>query len=217
VRIEANNGQRPDTAGTTSTTLVLRTGVEAGRVSEAMRLPLGANFHKIELISQAHARTLLDERKTEVTIDLECWIAGHIAAAHENGYKAVNLENTMSWTAGNGSTKIGIKKMYLHHLALIGADRRDELGWCTQAGTFHVSHLCHNNGCFNPAHLVVEEANRNKDRNSCQGHSIVEYSGNGALSYHPCRHGGERNMYRRCILANTSTRAEVLGGAAMNF
>ena len=122
-------------------------------------------------------------------------------AAHPNGYKQGNLENTLSQAAGHTGERIGIKKMYLHQLALIADGRIDELGWCTQAsGKFQVSHLCHNGGCHNPRHLVVEESDRNKARNSCQGHEVIDYSGIGPMRYNPCDHGGFKNMYRRCIL-----------------
>lgn len=164
-------------------------------------LPHGVNYDNLELISVDHARNLLDARKSEVTTGLKCWIAGGQQVAHEYGYKAINLANTYSLVKGKERTKIDIKKMYLHHLALIAAERLDELRWCSQANNrFQVSHLCHNNGCFDPRHLIVEEADRNKARNSCQGHEIIEYSGVGPMRYNPCPHGGERKMYRKCLL-----------------
>jgi hypothetical protein len=106
-------------------------------------------------------------RRTEITSATQCWIAGG-EPAHENGYKAVNLANTYSKAEGHTQEKIGVRKVYLHHPALIADDRRDELSWCTQANNlFQVSHLCHIGGCFNPKHLLVEESERNKARNSC--------------------------------------------------
>lgn len=165
-----------------------------------MRIPFGARHEEIDLITTDHARELLMAKRTEVTTGTACWIAAG-EQAHENGYKAVNLANTYSRVPGHIQQKIGIKKLYLHQLALIASNRRDELLWCTQANKlFQVSHLCHNSGCFNPEHLIVEESDRNKARNTCQGHEIIEYSGLGAMRYHPCAHGGERNEYLRCIL-----------------
>ena len=186
----------------------MRTGIEAGRVSEAMRIPpLGATFQSLLLISTTHARELLMERRSEITTGLQCWIAGG-EPAHDNGYKAVNLANTKSKADGQGDVKIGIKKIYLHHLALIADDRLDELSWCTQANNiFQVSHLCHNPGCFNPAHLKVEESARNKARNSCQGHEIIEYSGWGPMRYNPCRHGGESGVFVKCLLPTRAITA----------
>jgi hypothetical protein len=179
---------------------MLRTDIEAGRVAAAMRIPFGARHDQIALITQDHAREILMARRTEITQATQCWIAGG-ESAYENGYKAVNLANTYSQVDGRTREKIGIWKMYLHHLALIGADRRDELEWCTQANSvLQVSHFCHNGKFFNPRHLLAEESSKNKTRNPCQGHEIVEYNGLGAMRYHPCTHGGERNAYRRCIL-----------------
>jgi hypothetical protein len=192
--------ERPTTADSTSTVHLMRTGIEAGRVSEAMRIPFGVNYNNMTLITVAHARELVDTRRTEITTGLKCWIAG-LEEAHENGYKAVNLANTYSRAEGHTREKIGIRKMYLHHISLIADGRLDELGWCTQANNrFQVSHLCHNGGCCNPEHLVVEESARNKDRNSCQGHAIIEYSGWGPVRYNPCRHGGELGVFRKCLL-----------------
>jgi len=179
---------------------MLRTGIEAHRATAAMTIPFGANQAQIELITTEHARELVNGRKTEVTESTGCWISSG-TPAHENGYKAVNLQNTISRVAGQQHMKVGIKKMYLHHLTLIADNRRDELGWCTQANNiFQVSHLCHVPGCFNPKHLKVEESARNRARNSCQGHVIIEYSGWGPMRYHPCVHGGELGEYSRCIL-----------------
>ena len=164
-----------------------------------MRIPLGMTYQSLQLITPAHARDLLLQRRTEITTGIQCWVAGN-EPAHDNGYKAINLANTKS-RADGPDVKIGIKKMYLHHLALIADDRMDELSWCTQANNiFQVSHLCHNGGCFNPAHLKVEESARNKDRNSCQGHEIIQYNGSGPMRYNPCRHGGELGEYHKCLL-----------------
>lgn len=179
---------------------MLRTSIEAGRVSAAMRIPFGARHSQIELITTEHARETVMNKRTEIAAGTKCWIAGG-EPAHENGYKAVNLANTSSRAEGHTGEKIGIKKMYLHHLALIADNRRDELEWCTQANNlFQVSHLCHNGGCFNPEHLRVEESDRNKARNSCQGHEIIEYSGWGPMRYHPCPHGGAMKEFYKCVL-----------------
>lgn len=198
--LKATAIERPTTAESSSTIAQLRTGIEANRVSVAMQIPFGVNYNKMTLITVDYARQKLLELRTEVTTDLQCWIAGG-SESHENGYKAVNLANTYSQVPGKERTKIDIRKVYLHHLSLIADGRLDELGWCTQANNrFQVSHLCHNGGCFNPAHLVVEESGRNKDRNTCQRHEVLEYSGYGPMRYNPCRHGGERGEFRKCLL-----------------
>jgi hypothetical protein len=179
---------------------LLRTGIEAQRAAEAARIPFGTNYAAAGLITQAHARELIEARRTAITSSLGCWEADTVPV-HQNGYKGINLAHTKSRVRGRTTENIGLPKLYMHHLALIADGRRDELSRCTQANSiFQVSHLCHNGGCFNPAHLRVEEAARNRARNSCQGHEIVEYSGIGPMRYHPCPHGGESNAYYRCIL-----------------
>lgn len=165
-----------------------------------MTLELGALAQPYTKLSPAHARQLLTERRSEVTA-LGCWLTNR-ADSHDTGYKAVNLENTMTRVEGKAG-KIGIKKAYMHHISLVGDDRYDQLTWVTRGsgGTFQVSHLCHNAGCFNPRHLIVEESWLNKARNTCQGHEILHYSGNGPMRYNPCAHGGQGGKaYIKCIL-----------------
>lgn len=40
---------------------------------------------------------------------------------------------------------------------------------------FTVSHLCHNNFCHNPAHLVLEDLAVNKSRNGCPGGAFCQH------------------------------------------
>lgn len=159
-----------------------------------------------ELITEQHAKDLIDARKLpgQHGPDGTCWESASVAS-HVNGYKSVNLENTVSRVdadadAGGAPRKIGVKNMYLYHLALIADGRRDELNWVQKDTGIQISHLCHNGGCFAPDHLVAEEAAKNRHRNACQGHSIIDYTGDGRLEYHPCVHAGDQNEYRRCIL-----------------
>lgn len=178
----------------------MRAEIEAQRATEAANIPLGVNYAAVERITLDHARQLVEQRRTEVALGMGCWVDTN-APTHANGYKSINLANTHSRVEGHTDKKIGLQKMYMHHLALVGAGRRAELSRCTQANSiFQVSHLCHNGGCYNPDHLVVEESWRNKDRNSCQGHERIDYTGLGQMRYHPCSHGGEHNEYRRCVL-----------------
>jgi hypothetical protein len=72
------------------------------------------------------------------------------------------ITNTKSRVQGSTHVNIGAKKVYLHHLALISSGRVNELAWINQlSDKYEVSHLCHQNGCFNPDHPggrgVVEE------------------------------------------------------------
>lgn len=69
------------------------------------------------------------------------------------------------------------REYYIHHLALLAADRGAELGQVfigrnpDQVFTDRkqVSHLCHNPICFNEEHLIVETASENLERNMCKG------------------------------------------------
>lgn len=56
---------------------------------------------------------------------------------------------------------------YIHHLALIVANRQDELRGLIDGK--QVSHLCHNRCCFKASHLIVEDAEDNRGRNRCRG------------------------------------------------
>jgi hypothetical protein len=164
-----------------------------------MTMPLGTNAAAYSLITQKHAQDLLLARRSEITKSTGCWITNN-ADSHENGYKSMNLQNTNTQMEDKVG-KIGLKKAYLHCIALIADGREESLSWCTKGGgTFQVSHLCHNPGCFNPAHLLVEEQWLNKARNTCQGREIIRYSGDGPLRYNPCNHGGPGRVNVMCIL-----------------
>lgn len=145
-----------------------------------------------------HARALINER-SEIKFhdrELRCWTSKMPADSNET-YAFVNLQNTYSRVDDATNEKIGIKKCYLHHLAILGRDDLERLSWCTQANSiFQVSHLCHNPRCFNPDHLIVEESARNIARNMCKGHEIVEFAG---LRYHPCPHG-QNGRHPPCLL-----------------
>lgn len=88
-------------------------------------------------------------------------------------------------------------QIYLHQLTLIADHREDELKAAIDPERdMQVSHLCHEGRCFNPAHLVVEDSNLNKEQNTCQGHYIIKHGG---MSWHPCAHARE-GVRKRCIL-----------------
>ncbi|KAK9260424.1 zinc-binding loop region of homing endonuclease-domain-containing protein [Lipomyces tetrasporus] len=88
--------------------------------------------------------------------------------------------------------------LFLHHLALIADNRRDELkGTLGIRGRYYmVSHLCHDNNCFNPRHLHVESTSDNQKRRTCKGKTIIVRDG---IRTHPCVHSGDENKYK-CIL-----------------
>lgn len=77
------------------------------------------------------------------------------------------------------------KEHYIHHVALLAADRRDDYERI-HPKTTDCSHLCHHNNCFNAAHLNVEDKQTNLDRNGCKRAKIVYLDGE--LRDNPCPH-----------------------------
>lgn len=182
-----------------------RAGIDIARAAEAYQIPLGVNFENMSLITPEHARELIDARMEVKRQDRElgCWTS-KLAEDAGKTYAEVNLRNTYSRLPGHTKTKIGIVKLYLHQVALIGKNDLERLSWCTQANSiFQVSHLCHNPRCFNPNHLVVEESALNKARNICQHHEVIIYGG---MRYNPCPHGGHHGANPRCILPRREIR-----------
>jgi len=94
------------------------------------------------------------------TNSTKCWLA-------------MKTKNKKSGTKGYCKIKVGgLKKggggraeYYVHHLILILHNRKDELRQLADGK--QVSHLCHNPNCFQPEHLVVEDAAVNLSRNKC--------------------------------------------------
>jgi hypothetical protein len=136
------------------------------------------------------AQTINQHFRSGTVLPLGCWISNN-APSHNNGYVKINFRNTMV----NGAP-LGLQ-IYLHQLTLIAHGRRDELQGATDPDRdLQVSHLCHEGRCFNPGHLVVEDAGMNKDRNTCQGHYIIKHGG---MNWHPCVHW-QTGVRKRCIL-----------------
>jgi hypothetical protein len=153
---------------------------------------LPTNPHDFDRIPLTLARsTCQQHRNTGTRLPLGCWISPNVPS-HSNGYVKINFRNTMV-----GGAQLGCQ-IYLHQLALIADNREGELKAATDPDRdMQVSHLCHEGRCFNPAHLVVEDANMNKERNTCQGHYIIRHGG---MSWHPCAHARD-GVRKRCILA----------------
>jgi len=89
------------------------------------------------------------------------------------------------------SNQTGKKGMVMLTHAVLFAKRNESLYSCPlltkgtlAASEIDLSHLCHNGGCFNADHLVLEPATVNLDRNTCE-------------SIENCRGHGE---YKNCIL-----------------
>lgn len=93
--------------------------------------------------------------------------------------------------------KLGIQP-FLHQLAVVASGNgQNLLRTSASNGTDEVSHLCHNSGCFNPDHVVVESKELNRARWACGGAFIVKAT-DGSV-YHPCVHGAVEHR-RSCLL-----------------
>lgn len=121
------------------------------------------------------------KRYRQRTNATDCWMS-NLAPGHPNGYVKVNLRN--SPVPGNPDEKIGVSP-WLHQLAIIASGRGPTLRLTTGA-EFHVSHLCHNGSCFNPAHVVVEESELNEKRKGCQGLYVMKLPDGTVID--PCVH-----------------------------
>ncbi len=84
------------------------------------------------------------------------------------------------------------KEYYIHHLALLNANRKIELQGLLQGK--QVSHLCHQRTCFNPEHLIVEDAEANRDRTRCKNWKWVCCPCGCNHKFNPCTHSPQ------CIL-----------------
>lgn len=116
---------------------------------------------------------------------------------HANGYVQVNLQAHEHPNQAMYPGKPLRGTILAHQLSLIAAGRADELAK-TGKGASQVSHLCHNASCYNAEHLVVEPANRNRDRNTCQGHKVIRCECKAV--FHPCSHWNVELGTRRCKL-----------------
>lgn len=96
--------------------------------------------------------------------------------------------------AGWVKCKVGGQRTeyYIHHLALIAANRQQDLQGVSEGK--QVSHLCHNRTCFQPDHLVVEDAKVNRERNKCQGWTWITCPCGCNYKFNPCTHSPQ------CIL-----------------
>ena len=116
---------------------------------------------------------------------LGCWIT-NLTPAHPNGYVKVNLRNTMY-----RDSRLEIQP-FLHQLVIVAKGHGKHLP-LTARGEYEISHLCHNGGCFNPDHLIIEPAALNKSRNSCRGTYIIRVEG--VVEVNQCPHWDDGAWY----------------------
>ncbi len=107
-----------------------------------------------------------------------CWAAKQ-ESGHRNGYIKLNLRNTV----GPTGQKIGVSP-WAHQLAAVAAGQGSQLPLTTK-GEYHVSHLCHNAGCINPDHVIIEPAWINEFRKFCAKAWAVRFPDGSFLD--PCR------------------------------
>lgn len=88
-----------------------------------------------------------------------CWELSHTVgiSVHNNGYGRVSF--------------LGSKKL-AHHIAIM-ATKGLGPDWTCPEG-HDVSHLCGNNKCVKPSHLVVESRANNMSRIGCKGYVTVQ-------------------------------------------
>ncbi|KAK9482276.1 zinc-binding loop region of homing endonuclease-domain-containing protein [Lipomyces starkeyi] len=140
-----------------------------------------ADVNKFDHITPTMARELVS-RYHVTTTDLGCWESD--VKRRRKGYCQLKLK------------ELRYVNIFLHQLALIADDRGAELKTILGTRSYHISHLCHNDTCSNPDHLVVESAQQNYRRKTCVGHKVIRYRD---FEYHPCRHGEVEKM-RQCII-----------------
>ncbi|KAK9368388.1 zinc-binding loop region of homing endonuclease-domain-containing protein [Lipomyces kononenkoae] len=150
----------------------------ATHLDDTAKYNIGAD--RFDHITITMARELVNKYHT-ITTDLGCWRSNMTPT---NGHPLVKL------------TKLNVKPN-LSHLSLIANNRMAELKRALgRRGYYTIAHICHDNGCFNPQHLIVESKSDNIERRDCKGKVILVREG---ISYHPCVHGNVDGMHK-CIL-----------------
>jgi hypothetical protein len=110
---------------------------------------------KEQSVSAEITKATLQQLPDRTTNTKGCLLTGKKAYDARGSYKKARLRD--------GSRN----EFYLHRLAIIADGRGPQLVHAKRGGTHEVSHLCHEHGCFNASHLVVEKAEINKRRNGC--------------------------------------------------
>lgn len=92
---------------------------------------------------------------TTMTNETGCWLFG--GSRNTDGYGQVFAKNSDLQLTGRSSQTAFL----LHRLSFLAANGRDCAGHC--------SHRCDIRLCFNPGHLVDEDAQANNSRKGCPG------------------------------------------------
>ncbi|KAK0637681.1 hypothetical protein DIS24_g10583 [Lasiodiplodia hormozganensis] len=128
--------------------------------------------------------------------ELDCWTAPNKATSEAGKlYRKINWRNTQH--PSRSGEAIGVN-VYAHHVGAVAAGFANSLPLVSGVHPrYNVSHLCGNGACFSPNHLVIESADLNQRRKTCQGHAILIMP-NGAV-FNPCQHGRE-DYCKDCLL-----------------
>lgn len=124
-----------------------------------------------------------------------CWMTGAGVETDNVGRPSINWRTTNR--PDRPGTRIGFS-VKMHLLAVVAGGRGLQLLSLSKQGgdqaPCSVSHLCHNDRCFNPEHVVVEPHRVNLSRSVCAGRMILRARG---LTVDPCPHTRDK----RCVLA----------------
>lgn len=128
-------------------------------------------------------------------------------------YSSIDLSKT-AYRVPDTNIKFPSGKYYLHHIAILQDPiQRHRLkavfntATSTVGNRYQVSHRCHQSHCINLEHLVIESAEDNLKRNSCQSQQIaVVKQGNRRLILHPCPHRALTKVKKECILHNVPVK-----------
>ncbi len=172
----------------------IRDAMDLAMNDEAAAVPADEVHALSELPANWAVGILMGPARQPTVNELNCWMTGN-QPSHKQ-YQKINLRNTRH------PTQPGVLNLYpyRHQLAVVASGKGMQLNLATQGGSHQVSHLCHNPGCFNPNHVVVEPRELNVARNTCRGKFIVE--GPDGSIIHPCWHWNWRGegAHQTCIL-----------------
>lgn len=175
----------------------VRQAISDELVRQSVTLPdTGSTIDEIYALDPAWVEGKLRSLRNQQRPALGCWET-NIHSGHPSGYKRVNWRNTK--IPGSRHNFSGMP--YLHQLAVVADGNgvlllRTAREW-DDPDVYEVSHLCHNTGCFNPQHVVVESQGLNGRRKQCSTAVIVVHP-DGTV-YHPCPHGAEEGRHT-CLL-----------------
>ena len=163
---------------------------------------------------------IIIEESTQEQNELQCIIHKYTKKEH---YGSVNLNKREGlFLPGSTTEKYPYAKYYLHHIAMLlkKGGRKKLMSVLKEKNPtnprlakqeYEISHLCNNSHCINHEHLEVEPKKDNQDRNSCNGHRIVEFIplNEKVFTLDPCIHRKKNKIRKSCILPTVRVRESV--------